>query len=341
VAEGKQKALVVDAHFDLLFDLGKRHTLGERQVIKNRYLPLFREGGVDVVAGAIYVDDAYLPEMALRQALDQVSSLYQELKDTPDDIQLCCTYQDIVAAGEAGKVAIILTMEGVEPLFNDLNLLPVFYQLGVRVVTLTHSRRNYAADGCAYTEVPSGKAGGLTDFGVKVVELAQRLGIVVDVSHLNEEGFWDAMEFCPGPVIFSHSNPKALCNVPRNVTNDQIKAIAQHNGVVCINATNLMLDTNPQRVDVSRYLDHVEYVADLVGVDFVGLGFDFCDHLLAFLSDAEKARLPKFFAAPGISNHREVANVKKGLFQRGFSESEVARIMGGNYLRVFKEVVGK
>jgi membrane dipeptidase len=333
--------LVVDAHFDLLFDLGKRHALGDKQVIKDHYLPLFRKGGVDAIAGAIYVDDAYLPEMALRQALDQVSVFYQELQGASDVIQLCRSYEEIIEANEAGKVAIILMMEGLEPLFNDLGLLRIFYELGLRAITLTHSRRNYAADGCVYEEVPSGTAGGLTEFGVRVLKLSKELGIVVDVSHLNEVGFWDVMEFCQNPMILSHSNPKALCDVPRNVTDDQIKAIAEHKGVMCINSTSLMLDKDPEKVTLSRYIDHIAYVADLVGVDYVGIGFDFCEHMIAYLSDQEKARLPKFFAAPGITNHAEVGNVRRGLLERGFTESEVAKIMGENYLRVFKEVVGK
>lgn len=338
---GQEPNLVVDAHFDLLFDLGKRHALGEKHILKEKYVPLLRTGGVDVVAGAIYVDDAFLPEMALRQALDQVSALYQELNGAPEDVVLCRTYREVVSAKETGRIAVILAMEGVEPLYNDIDLLHIFHLLGVRTITLTHSRRNYAADGCLYAEANSGKAGGLTPFGAHLVKLCRELGIVIDLSHINETGFWDVIELCPGPIILSHSNPKALCDVPRNVTDEQIKAVAGQQGVVCINATSIMLDEDPTKVNLARYLDHVEYVADLVGVDFVGLGFDFCDHLLAFLSDQEKLRLPKFFAAPGISNHGEVKNVREGLLRRGFSPVEVAKIMGTNYLRVFREVVGQ
>jgi membrane dipeptidase len=331
---------IVDAHFDLLCDLSNKHQRGEWRLIKDFHLPILRAGGVNVIGGAIYVEDSYLPEMALRQALDQLSAFYQEMDDIADEVCLCRTYEEILDAIDAGKIAVILTMEGVEPLYNDIDLLRIFYELGVRSVTLTHSRRNYAANGCMYREELSGTPGGLTDFGVRLLKLAHQLGILIDLSHLNEVGFWDAMKFSESPVILSHSNPRALCDVSRNVTDDQIRAVAEKKGIICINSISFMLDVDPQKVNLSRYLDHIEYVANLVGIDFVGLGFDFCEHIMQYLSEQERSRLPEAFAAPGIASHADVGNIRKGLLARGFTELEVTKIMGGNYLRVFREVIG-
>ena len=160
---------VIDAHFDLLLDVEKKRALGNKKVIETQYFQNFKRGGVDFIVSSIFIDDFYYPDLCLRKALDQISALYAEIDESPDKIMLCKNFRDIEIAKEQGKLGIILSFEGVEPVYNDLEILRIFYELGVRIVGLVWSRRNYAGDGCHYKPVKEGKKGGLTYFGVKLV----------------------------------------------------------------------------------------------------------------------------------------------------------------------------
>ena len=186
-------AIVVDAHSDILSDLLGRRAAGQTGILNGTWIPAMDAGGIDVRVLAIYSGVAYLPELALRRALDQVAALHAELDETPR-AALCTTPADVLAATGAGKKAFILGMEGVEPLGSDLGLFRIFHQLGVRVLGITHALRNYAADGAFFEPKRTGVVGGLSDFGVELVEAAQAMGMLLDVSHLNDPGFWDVVK---------------------------------------------------------------------------------------------------------------------------------------------------
>ena len=197
---------LVDMHFDMLMDLfEKRHRQG---VLETDYFPDLQAGNIGVLTVAIYVSDLYLPEMGLRVALDQVARLYAELDQSPH-FALCRSYTEIIRAHQAGKIALILAMEGVEPLGGDLNLLRVFYELGLRVLGLTHARRNQAGDGGLFAPTGSSPAG-LSPFGREVVRQCQSLGIILDLAHLNPAGFEEVMGLTSGPVFISHTNPRRV-----------------------------------------------------------------------------------------------------------------------------------
>ncbi|TMC56623.1 MAG: membrane dipeptidase, partial [Chloroflexi bacterium] len=163
-------------------------------------------GGIGVLGAAIYVEDQYMPEMALRVGLDQVARLYAELEQSTH-FAVCRTHDEIVSARQAGKVALLITMEGVEPLGSDLDLLRVFYELGLRSVGLTHARRNMAGDGGVFAASGSSRQG-LSPFGREVVAECERLGIVLDLAHLNPAGCDDVLALTKRPVIISHTNPR-------------------------------------------------------------------------------------------------------------------------------------
>lgn len=333
-----QNSIVIDAHFDLLFDVFRQRQYGHRRVIEADYLTEFIEGGLNVVVSSIYVDGEFLPEMALRRALNQVSALYAEIDESPDKIMLCKNYDDIFTAKNEGKIGIILSFEGVEPLYNDLSLLRVFYELGVRIIGLTWSRRNYAADGCRYGNVREGTTGGITDFGVQLIETAEDLGMFIDVSHLNDEGFWDVMEVAKNPIIASHSNCRALAGTKRNLTDEQIRAIASKGGVIGINASNILAANNDIDANIEYLVNHVEHISKLVGVKHVGLGFDFCDHLLKYLSPEDlKGISRKPFDV--LKGHKNIKDLTYELIKRGYKQEIIELILGKNFLRVYKEVL--
>src|SRR5205809_6443517 len=195
---------IVDFHFDLLIDLyEKRDRPG---ALVSHFLPEFKGGGIGVLGVAIYIEDRYMPEMGLRVALDQVARLYAEVEQT-ERFAICKTFAEIEQARAENKIALVITMEGVEPLGEDLNLLRAFYELGLRSVGLTHARGNGAGSGGIFK--PSGSPrDGLTNFGREVVRECERLGILIDLAHINPIGFEDIVGLTSKPLIVSHTNAR-------------------------------------------------------------------------------------------------------------------------------------
>jgi membrane dipeptidase len=329
-------SFIVDAHSDMLSDFYGRHAAGETGMLERTWLPSMREGGINLRVVAMFSGPQYVPEMTLRRALGQIAILMSELESSPG-ARLCRTYTDIEQIQSAGQIGFILGMEGVEPLGADLSLLRIFYALGLRVLGLTHALRNYAADGAFFEPKVTGHRGGLSDFGVSLVEHAQVMGIVIDVSHLNDPGFWDVLQFTKGPVIASHSNCRAVKDHPRNLTDEQIKALADRDGVIGINAASLF--TEPP--DLPHLLDHLDHLVQVAGKEHVGLGLDFCQYLLQHKTDVEKAHLrPRgYLPVAGLDSDRDVPKIPKLLADRGYSSDTVEMILGGNFLRVFKAVL--
>jgi membrane dipeptidase len=340
-------SFVVDAHYDLLCDVFRLRKEGERKVIERFYLDDVKAAGINVLICSLFIRDLYLPEMALRNALDQIGMLHQEMDESPGLFTLCRDASEVKKAAEAGRVAIMLSFEGVEPLGNDLVLLRPFYELGVRFVGLTWSRRNYAADGCHFRPVPEGLQGGLTAFGVRLMADAERLGMVIDVSHLNDAGFADVLKFATKPFIASHSNSRALCGVARNLTDSQIKALASRGGVMGLNnMLNFVYpseDLNPKdenpaerdefpRVKIPEgkplyegFFDHIRHVLDLVGPDHLGFGFDLCE-----FAKPESARNRSVF----LTYRHAIPFIER--LGREFPEDVAAKIRGGNWMRIIE-----
>jgi len=328
--------LVLDAHSDMLNDVLPKRTSGRRNVIDEDWLPVMKKGGIDVRVVAIFSDIAYVPELVLRRGLDLVATLYEEVGESSNLI-LCTEFSDIRQAKEEGKIGFILGMEGAEPLGKDIRLLRIFYTLGLRVLGLTHAMRNYAGDGAFFVPTKTGKVGGLSDFGLELIEEANKLGIVIDVSHLNIPGFWDVIENTKALFIASHSNCQALFEHPRNLTDEQIKAVAEKGGVIGINAVSALVDDG-EKATLGRLLDHLDHIISVGGINSAGLGFDFCDYLPKYLSEDERKRLPGISAVQGLSGDAEVFKVTEELVKRGYKDEEIELILGKNFLRVFQEV---
>src|SRR2546430_397083 len=264
---------IVDLHFDLLIDLyEKRDRPG---VLVSHFLPEFEAGDIGVLGVAIYVEDRYLPEMGLRVALNQVARLYAEVEQT-NRFAICKTFAEIEQARAANKIALVITMEGVEPLGEDLNLLRAFYELGLRSVGLTHARRNAAGSGGIFK--PNGSArDGLTNFCRDGVREGGRLRVLPRLSHIKPKGFEEIIALTSKPLIVSHTNVRKFYDIERNISDEQIKIIGQRGGVVGVNA--ILVSPEPETSTLDRYVDHIEHVIGLIGTDGVGIGFDFCEYL--------------------------------------------------------------
>lgn len=334
IAAIHDRAFTVDAHFDLTYDVANRRERGETKVIETNYLEQFRSGGFDLIVSAIFIHNYFLPEMGLRKALDQISYLHDEIEESPGQFRLCRTVAEAHQAKAAGEVALFLSLEGADPLQNDLGLLRIFYELGVRGLGLVWSRRNYAGDGAFFEKTREGRKGGLTPFGVELVEKAEQLGMFIDVSHLNDEGFRDVMEIVSKPIIASHSNCRALADTMRNLTDKQIKTIGDNGGVIGMNSVNMFTDPQKKRAGIPDLVNHVDHIVQNVGIDHVGIGFDICNCFTDYLQVEEA--LPAYDI---IENHSALSEFTGELVKRGYSDHDIFALLGGNFMRVYKEIL--
>lgn len=330
------RSFVMDAHFDLAVDMDDRRERGSRRVYAERHEAAIRAGGWNCIVSSLFIHSYQLPEMALRKALDQISALLSETEEQPQSIALCTNMGEVAQANAAGKVALLLSFEGADPLGNDLSLLKIFHRLGVRAIGLSWSRRNYAADGCAFAPRREGARGGLTAFGVDLLEEAERLGMLVDISHLNDEGVADVARFARKPFIASHSNCRALVPSMRNLTDEQIELIASRGGVIGMNGCSAFVCSD-QRDDIgaAELSAHIDHIVRLVGEDFVGLGLDCCDRLADF------GGMPSFIPSyDTIRDHSKLIELVEVLLAKNYSDDAIAKILGGNFKRVYEEVLG-
>jgi membrane dipeptidase len=289
------------------------------QCIGQYDIPRFRAGGVTAQVMAIFLRDELL-DMALQHALDMVSAFHREIEDNPDTVMLATTVDDIRLAKTQKKTALMLSFEGAEPIGRDLNLLEIFYKLGLRMVSLTHSRRNLMADGTQMNTT----VGGLTDLGREAVRRMNELGIVIDMAHLSDTSIWEVLELSTAPVIISHTNIRSgtpgyrlgVTELEPKRNMSKLKAIADKGGMVGVIFWN--------QSDAETIADEIDAVIQHVGDDYVGLGTDF--YSLEYV--------PK-----GLEDISRLPALTDVLVARGYSDSTILKILGENYLRVFEAVL--
>jgi membrane dipeptidase len=326
---------VIDMHFDLPMDLYDKRA--RKNVLATDFLEDMEAGDIGVAGAAIYLEDRYLPEMGLRAALDQVARLYIEVGES-GRFAICRSYREILEAREQDKIALLLTMEGVEPLGSDLDLLRIFYELGLRSLCLTHVRRNAAGDGALFAASGSPR-GGLTPFGRDVIRECEKLGIIIDLAHLSPAGFDDVLEMTTKPIIISHTNARKFYDIERNATDEQIKAVGARGGVIGINA--VLVSPHKAEATLDRYIDHIEHVRDLIGIEGVAIGFDFFEFIYRQWSEAEQIAFQNKFTnahfVPHLQKHSQSRGLTRRLIERGFADDEIERILSRNWMRVLEQ----
>jgi membrane dipeptidase len=326
-----KRATVVDAHIDTLLDImvpsarplkyPTPRDFGDRSTTGHVDLPKLLESGIDLQVFAAYIQPEYKIERALHRVVQLIDRFYQVLGEHQDRLLLFTKVSDVREAEKKSKIAAMLSIEGGEAVEADLRILRVLHRLGVKAMTLTWNERNQIADGAAEGRT----RGGLTNFGVELVAEMNRIGMIVDVSHISDAGFFDVIETTNSPIIASHSNCRALCNHRRNLTDEMIKLLAGKGGVMGMNFAPSFVDENKGHVTLDRVLDHVDHVVKTVGVEHVGLGSDF---------DGIDST-PK-----GLENVTRMPYFTEGLLKRGYNEDDILKILGENFLRVFKRVIG-
>jgi len=314
-------SLVCDAHCDTLLDVlaGKRR-LREKGESGQIDLPRLHEGHVTGQVFAIWTPPARYAD-ATRYALEAFDAFHREV-DANDDFRLATTAAGLDAALAEDAIAGILSFEGAEPLAGSLPALRMFYRLGVRLITLTWNFRNEAADGVK--ESVSG--GGLTNFGRALVAECNRLGVVLDVSHLAPAGVRDVLALSEQPVIASHSNAAGVYDHRRNLTDEQLQGIAATGGAIGVTFVPAFLRQDKENASVLDALDHIDYMVKLVGAEHVMLGSDF---------DGMGPMTPQ-----GLEDASRLPGITAGLMARGYDEASITAILGGNFRRIFAQVTG-
>ena len=277
--------------------------------------------------------------MALRVALDQIAQAYAGAEQCTR-FAICKSYREIVDARKRGKIALLITMEGVEPLGTDLDLLRIFYELGLRIVGLTHARRNAAGSGGVFAASGSSRDG-LTGFGRDLVRACEALGVIVDLAHINPAGFEEIIALTSKPIIVSHTNARKYYDIERNISDEQIKMVGEKHGVIGVNA--VLVSPRKEEATLDRYVDHIEHIARLIGIDAVGIGFDFFEFIYRQWPESARQELAAKFTKPhflpDLTNHSHARNLTHKLIERGFSDEEIEKILYRNWLRIFKELL--
>ena len=330
--------MIVDVHghtLDLAYE-AKAPLAGDLGGLTD--IPLLRAGGVAAQLTACWVPDAAIggphgsPE-PLRKALTMIDYLLGQLDGASGlHVMLALRADDVIGAQTAGKIALILGFEGSDALKGDLGLLRAFHRLGVRHLGLVHEGRN--AVGTA-TQVWEGAhmrlynsqidpPGGLTDAGKAFIQEMNQLGLLVDVTHMEEKTFWDTLEVAESPVVATHGNARYLQDTVRNLTDDQIRAIAQTGGLICPSPTPLGPGSDEPSLEL--LLDNMDHMVELVGPEHVGFGSDFLGQI--------KNR------PDGLEDVSKCGNIEEGLRHRHHDEKTVEKLSGLNFMRVFAQVAG-
>lgn len=337
---------VVDAHNGLMIAAVQQRMRGEHGWLKDEGLPRFREGGLDTVGLRIGGDTIYpfifKTDRHLNATLQFTETAIQEIEEAGKDAVLATTVKQMRDAKAAGKHSFFLCIEGARPIEDHLEFLHVFYRLGVRRLQLTWNFRNMVAEGCGERT----SKGGISEFGVKLLREVERLGMILDLSHISESCFWSALDHCERPVFVTHANARALLDHPRNLWDNQIEAIARTGGVVGIVFLGLFIDKE-NRPTIDKLIDHLDHMVRLVGVDHIGLSTDF-EGSHPELAGAGRGVYPHLYPPgytgsafpPGLAQPEEVPNLTAALTRRGYSDEAIAKIMGGNFLRAFEKVIG-
>jgi membrane dipeptidase len=332
-----RRSLIIEGHRDV-FEMVRLNRAGDRFPVLNKIVPRLKRGGVTATVFAVCGDAVSHSNGTYRYlhaALENIDALRREAEASGGKIRFILGADDLPDRPAEDAVYFLLSFEGGKPLEGRLEYLRTFYQLGLRSMQITWNVRNELADGVREEQTN----GGLTQFGIAVVKEMNRLGMLIDLAHISRAGFFHVLDVAEGPVCCSHSNCRKLYLHPRGIDDDQIKALAKTGGVIGINAIATQVsDKNPT---LDKLVDNISHIAELVGVDHVGLGLDFVKDDGPLHPDDELFNADANKLLPGLENEEDLMNLTDKLLRRGFSAEETSKILGRNYLRMLRAVLGE
>jgi membrane dipeptidase len=356
-------SIVLDTHddttqrfFSKTYDLAKRNPDGHIDI------PRMREGGMNAIFFSIWIDGRIMGPPAIQKALDQIDAVHENVRRNSKDMVFCRTADDIRRAHKDGKIAALMGVEGGHMIGNDIRIVRIFGDLGVRYMTLSHFYNDEWAD--SSTDKPAHN--GLTDYGKDIVREMNRQGIMVDISHVSDKTFYDALEVSKAPLVASHSSCRAICNHPRDMTDDMIKALAAKGGVIQINYEKSFIDQAYKDASdkltggvvaqfdqlkkqcgdddecLSKEMNEMEKRATAEGklphVTWERI-IDHIDHVVKLVgpdhvglgSDFDGATMPE-----GMDDCTRLPKITEALMRKGYSDGDIRKILGGNILRVME-----
>jgi membrane dipeptidase len=332
VREVQKSALLIDTHNDVTSKTLKGFDIGLRANSGHTDIPRLREGGVGAVFFAAYVAPLHAKDhTTANQALQMIDTVRHDIVDAhPDDFVLALRAEDIVAAHRNGKIAALIGIDGGHAIEDSPRLLRDFYALGVRYMTLTHTNTNGWADSSGdLRDKTVQRHNGLNELGKQVIREMNRLGMIVDISHVADKTFWDALEISKAPIFASHSSCRALCDVPRNMTDDMIVALAKKGGVIQINFNCGFLtkraaeEDSRVRATLADAVAHIDHAVKIAGIGAVGIGSDF-DGVTC--------------TPEGLDDVSKFPNLTRALLEKGYSAADIRKIYGENTLRLMRAV---
>lgn len=309
---------VVNAHLDSILRI-VNHKLNylESTGCWHSDLPRIKAGGVDLLVMAIYLEPKYIPDQ-VKERTEEMLTAIKELIQSSEEFELVLSAADLMRIKALGKIGILIAIEGADSIQEIEDLYRLYHQ-GVRMLSFTWNYGNLLADG-----VKEKDPGGLTDLGRACLTVMNELGIIVDLSHLAEPGFWDVIKYSKAPVIASHSNARSLASHPRNLTDEQLLAIKATGGVVGLCYEPWFLRDGGKHVSLDDIIRHYQYMAELIGSESLGLGTDF---------DGIRE------TPIGMEDISKTPFLTKELLARGISREDVRLVMGENFLRIFQQIL--
>lgn len=326
--------MIVDAHNDLLSELAFRRA--EQRPFERHWREQLRRGGVGLQVCAVYPSRDQVPEGALRDALQQVAACHRAVREGGGELVLVRTRADLDGLNPDARLGLLLALEGAEPLGADADLVDVLWELGVRMVALTWNHRNAFADGTG----ESGGAG-LSRVGRELVRRLAELGAIIDLAHASERTFFEVLDEAPeAAVVVSHAGCRSVFDVPRNLCDDQLRAVAERDGVLGVMSHPVAVGTDEPTLE--RFLDHVDHAVAVMGADHVGLGADFIRQV-ARSGAIRDARLPGGDAldavVPGLEGPAGYPTLVAALGERGYAGATLESICGASVMRVLRRAL--
>lgn len=326
---------IFDMHADIWYDIHKKKNQGiESSRFKDYHLERFRKGEICGGVFISWLDDKIPKALEEKEMMVMINATMNEINNNQDIFHILKNKKDFENISDK-KLNVLMGIEGLRAIGKNLDWLDTFYNLGFRLATLTWNEENDLGTG-----VRGDNLRGLTEIGKKAVEKMNELGMIIDVSHANEKTFWDIYEISKSPIIASHSNCKTLCDVPRNLTDEQIKAIAEKGGLIGINAyvgfikeceysksAKVEAEDVEKRPNLKDLVDHIDYLVGLVGIDSIGFGFDFCEYLYE-----DETTNPI-----GLENCSKAQNIILELRKRGYSEENIEKLAYKNFFNFAKK----
>ncbi len=329
--------MIADAHVDLLMEVAYRERrLGETNVFADTWLPLLEQGGVGLQVCPVYVDVTVQPEGSLREALSMVASFHRAVSENGDRVVQVQAAADLDRVESGERLGLMLSLEGVECFGVEVWPADVFHTLGVRMASLTWNRRNAFADGAAED------GGGLSRLGRELVDRLVELGVVLDLAHASSGVYAELLERAAGaPILCSHGGCRAVNDTPRNLSDDQLRALGDAGGLFGLMLHPLAID--PVRRTIDRVIDHLEHAASVLGVERLCLGGDFTRRLWEAMPPPPEpkdglmpAGLEPGVGLDGLVGPQDYPNLLAGLERRGWSTEDIVAVARGNLLRFLR-----